>query len=38
MIKVIDNYYVEVQEYGYTAKKNTGRTDKKGEKVYNTIG
>lgn len=38
MIHVIDNYYAQESNYGYTVVKKTGTLDKEGNPVYATLG
>lgn len=38
MIHLIENYYAKVTDYGYTLVKDTGKVNKKGDKVYITHG
>lgn len=38
MIHIIDDYYALSNNYGYTAVRMTGKTGKKGEKLYITLG
>lgn len=37
MIHIIDNYYVDGGAWDYTLLKDTGKTDKKGERIYKPI-
>jgi len=38
MIRVNDNYVIEVDPYNYTPKENLHRTDKNGDPLFKTIG
>lgn len=38
IINLTDNYFVEVDEYNYTLKQDTGKVDKKGRPVHNVVG
>lgn len=38
MIHIIDDYYALSNNYGYTAIRNAGKVDKKGNPVYVTLG
>ena len=38
MIEVIEGYVIDVDSLNYTLKKDTGRLDKDGNKVYRTYG
>lgn len=38
MIEVIEGYVIDVDPLNYTLKKDTGRLDKEGKKIYKTCG
>jgi len=38
LIELLNDYYIDVDEYNYTLKKDTGRDDKDGNRTYNAIG
>lgn len=38
MIELLDNYVLDVDDHCYTLKQDTGKTDKRGNRVYKTLG
>lgn len=38
MLHVIDNYYAQNNNFGYTVLRDTGRKDKDKNKIYTTLG
>lgn len=38
MIKINDDYYIDVDRFGYTVKIDKHKTDKKGNGIFETVG
>lgn len=38
MVHIVDNYYAENNNFGYSVVRKTGKTNKKGEEICKTLG